>query len=78
MAEVVALLQAHPRWGMVYGDANFIDAEGQVIGRFPARQTNYSLLRQGYVHIPQQAVFSGLTCGVRSGRSIPLLFCHGL
>jgi len=53
----VAFLQAHPHWGMVYGDANFIDAEGKIIGRFPAMQTNYSLLRQGFVHIPQQATF---------------------
>jgi glycosyltransferase involved in cell wall biosynthesis len=57
VAEAVSFLQTYPRVGMVYGDANFIDAGGKVIGRFPARQTNYSLLRQGYVHIPQQAAF---------------------
>jgi hypothetical protein len=28
-----------------------------VIGKFPARQTNYRRLRRGYVHIPQQAAF---------------------
>jgi len=28
-----------------------------VIGRFPAAQTDYRKLRQGYVHIPQQAAF---------------------
>lgn len=42
---------------MVYGDTQFINSQGQVIGKFPARQTNYSRLRQGYVHIPQQASF---------------------
>lgn len=55
--EAVAYLAEHPEIGMVYGDANLIDEEGQVIGRFPARQTDYRRLRQGYVHIPQQASF---------------------
>ena len=41
----------------MYGDANFIDENGRVIGRFPAAQTDYRRLRQGYVHIPQQASF---------------------
>jgi glycosyltransferase involved in cell wall biosynthesis len=50
-------LAASPDVGMVYGDASFIDAEGRVIGRFPAAQTDYRRLRQGYVHIPQQASF---------------------
>lgn len=55
--EVVTFLQAHPQVGMVYGDANLTDETGQVLGRFPARQTDYRRLRQGYVHIPQQAAF---------------------
>ena len=42
---------------LAYGDANFIDENGRVIGRFPAAQTDYRRLRQGYVHIPQQASF---------------------
>ena len=42
---------------MVYGDANLIDEQDQVIGRFPARQTDYRRLRRGSVHIPQQAAF---------------------
>jgi hypothetical protein len=42
---------------MVYGDANLVDADGEVIGRFPARQTDYRRLLRGYVHIPQQAAF---------------------
>ncbi len=48
---------AHPEVGMVYGDANFIDANGKIIGRFPAAQTDYKRLRRGYVHITQQAAF---------------------
>lgn len=55
--EAVEYLQAHPETGMVYGDCNFINASGQVIGRFPAAQTDYARLRRGYVHIPQQASF---------------------
>jgi glycosyltransferase involved in cell wall biosynthesis len=47
--------QAQP--GLVYGDANFINESGQLIGKFHAAQTNLHLLRQGYVHIPQQASF---------------------
>ena len=55
--EAVEYLVAHPEAGMVYGDADLIDAEGAVIGRFPASQTDYRRLRQGYVHIPQQSSF---------------------
>jgi glycosyltransferase involved in cell wall biosynthesis len=57
ISEAVAYLQDHPQAGLVYGDANFIDPSGRVIGKFPARQTGYARLRQGYVHIPQQAAF---------------------
>ena len=56
-AEAVAYLREHPEDGMVYGDANFIDANGDVVGKFPARQTDYRLLRQGYVHVAQQSSF---------------------
>jgi glycosyltransferase involved in cell wall biosynthesis len=57
IAQAVAYLQAHPEAGMVYGDANLIDQQGKLIGKFPARQTDYKRLRQGFVHIPQQAAF---------------------
>jgi GT2 family glycosyltransferase len=57
VGEAVAYLHAHPEAGMVYGDANLVDEAGQVIGKFPARQTDYDRLRRGYVHIPQQAAF---------------------
>jgi len=53
----VKYLNEHPEVGMVYGDCNFINESGHVIGRFNAAQTNYRLLRQGYVHIPQQTMF---------------------
>jgi hypothetical protein len=53
----VDYLSRHPDIGMVYGDANLIDGNGEVIGKFPARQTDYRRLRRGYVHIPQQSSF---------------------
>ncbi len=57
LSEAVAFLQANPQVGMVYGDANFIDARGRVIGRFDARQTDFDRLMRGAVYIPQQAAF---------------------
>ena len=51
------LLLAHPDAALVYGDANLIDEQGQVIGRFPSRQTNLQKILHGSVHIPQQATF---------------------
>jgi len=57
ISAAVKYLQEHPTVGMVYGDCNFINTAGAVIGRFNAAQTNYHLLRQGYVHIPQQTMF---------------------
>jgi glycosyltransferase involved in cell wall biosynthesis len=57
VSEAISYLDAYPKAGMVYGDANLIDASGEVIGRFPARQTDYRRLQRGHVHIPQQASF---------------------
>lgn len=57
VAEAVTYLQTHPEAGMVYGDANLVDENDRVIGKFPARQTDYRRLRHGYVHIPQQTAF---------------------
>jgi len=55
--EAVEFLERHPEIGLVYGDADFVDDAGEVVGRFPARQTSLARLRRGYVHIPQQASF---------------------
>ncbi|RPH61090.1 MAG: glycosyltransferase [Chloroflexi bacterium] len=57
IAAAVKYLAEHPETGLVYADTNFIDEKGHIIGRFPAAQTDYRRLRQGYVHIPQQAAF---------------------
>jgi glycosyltransferase involved in cell wall biosynthesis len=53
----VSFLQSHPDVGLVYGDANFIDASGKIIGRFNAQQTSLKRLQRGGVYIPQQAAF---------------------
>ncbi len=55
--QAVEALLACPEAGLVYGEANYIDEAGRVIGRFPAAQTDYARLLRGYVHIPQQAAF---------------------
>jgi hypothetical protein len=47
----------HPQTGLVYGDCNFIDSSGKVIGKFNAQQTSLRRLRRGGVYIPQQAAF---------------------
>lgn len=57
VTSAVQFFQDHSQPGLVYGDANFINESGQLIGKFHAAQTNLHLLRQGYVHIPQQASF---------------------
>jgi glycosyltransferase involved in cell wall biosynthesis len=53
----VKYILEHPQTGMVYADANFVNEDGRVIGKFNSAQTDYRLLRQGYVHIPQQTMF---------------------
>lgn len=57
VSAAVNYLLEHPEVGMVYGDCNFINETGKVIGRFNAAQTDHHLIRQGYVHIPQQTMF---------------------
>jgi len=57
VSAAVKFFQEHPGMGLVYGDTHFIDEQGRVIGKFAARQTDYTRLRRGYVHIPQQAAF---------------------
>jgi glycosyltransferase involved in cell wall biosynthesis len=57
VAEAVDFLLANPEVAMVYADCNFIDEQGNVIGKFASRQTDYKKLRRGYVHIPQQTMF---------------------
>jgi glycosyltransferase involved in cell wall biosynthesis len=53
----VKYLMEHPGIGLVYSDCNYIDEQDRIIGAFPAAQTDYRRLREGYVHIPQQTMF---------------------
>jgi glycosyltransferase involved in cell wall biosynthesis len=57
ITEAVAFMAANPQIGLVYGDTNFIDTTGRVIGKFNAQQTSYRRLRRGGVYIPQQSAF---------------------
>jgi glycosyltransferase involved in cell wall biosynthesis len=57
VAEAADFLMKNPEVGMVYGDANLVDENGQLLGPFPARQTDYRQLMRGSVHIPQQSAF---------------------
>ena len=57
VSEAVNFLSIHPEAAMVYADANLIDEHGQVIGQFPARQTDLKRMLRGSVHIPQQTTF---------------------
>ncbi|MFZ5820314.1 MAG: glycosyltransferase family 2 protein [Chloroflexota bacterium] len=57
VSAAVKFLVENPEVGLVYADANFIDESGKRLGQFPAAQTDYRRLRQGYVHIPQQTMF---------------------
>jgi glycosyltransferase involved in cell wall biosynthesis len=57
ISQAVAYLNEHPEVGVVYSDLNFINENSQIIGKFPAAQTDLARLRRGYVHIPQPATF---------------------
>jgi glycosyltransferase involved in cell wall biosynthesis len=57
VSAAVEFLRSRPDIGLVYGNTNFIDENGSVIGRFPAAQTDYRRMTRGYVHIPQQSAF---------------------
>jgi glycosyltransferase involved in cell wall biosynthesis len=57
ITQAVESLLAHPDASLVYGDANLVDERGQLIGRFPSRQTDLRGLLRGSVHIPQQTAF---------------------
>jgi len=57
ISQAVESLLAFPGAALVYGDANLIDEQGNIIGRFPSRPTDLHKLLRGSVHIPQQTTF---------------------
>lgn len=74
VSSVVRAFSERPGYGLIYGGANFIDERDHIIGRFPAAQTDYRRLRQGYVHIPQQAAFFRADLWRRVGPLDPSLY----
>jgi len=57
VSAAVRFLQENPEVGMVYGDTDLIDGQGEKIGKFNAQQTSYQRLMRGGVYIPQPAAF---------------------
>jgi glycosyltransferase involved in cell wall biosynthesis len=57
VTEAVDMLLSTPQIGMVYGDTDLIDENGQVRGKFNAKQTSFQRLMRGGVYIPQPAAF---------------------
>ncbi len=79
VAEAVAYLLAHPEAGLVYGEANFIDEHGNVIGRFPAAQTDHAAAAASLCAYPPAGVLlagGAVPPGRPSGREP--VFRHGL
>ena len=70
LSSAVDFLQAHPENGLVYGDANYINEAGSVIGRFPAAQTDLVRLRRGMFIFHNKLHSFAPICGTRSDRSI--------
>jgi len=57
ISAAVKYLTENPAVAMVYSDCDFINEQGDVIGKFNSAQTDIRRLREGYVHIPQQSMF---------------------
>lgn len=55
--EAVDYLRMHPEVGMVYGSAYYIDGQGERVGRYPAKATDYNGLRRGVNTVCQQSMF---------------------
>jgi len=78
-SEAVGFLLNRPNWRLVYGDANFIDENGRVIGRFPARPGPLPpAAAEAMCNIPQQASFWRRSYGAKSAARPIFLFCDGL
>jgi glycosyltransferase involved in cell wall biosynthesis len=74
LLEAAQTLREHPEAGLIYGDANYMDETGRVIGRFPAAQTDLPRLKRGYVHVPQQSAFFRAELWRRVGPLDPTFF----
>lgn len=74
VTQAVAFLNAHSEIGMVYGDAALIDQDGNPLGMFAARQTNYRKMLDGFVHIPQQTTFIRANIWQKAGGIDPAFY----
>lgn len=58
LEKVVKLFLAQPEVAVIYGDCNYVDADGRFIRRYPTRPYNYAqLVRSASNFIPQPATF---------------------
>jgi glycosyltransferase involved in cell wall biosynthesis len=56
--KVAAFFQTHPQIAAVYGDCDYVDADGQLIRPYPTRPYNYvALVQSASNFIPQPAAF---------------------
>ncbi len=56
--QIVAAFQQHPETAMIYGECNYINQAGQIVGKFATRPWNYAeLLKKATNFIPQPSVF---------------------
>ncbi len=66
ITRAVNYLVTHPETGMVYGDADFIDETGRVIGQFPGEANRLSSIAAGICsYSPAIRLFQGIVCGSR-------------
>ena len=70
LSSAVKFLQDHPEVGLAYGDANYINEDGRVIGRFPAAQTDLIRLTAVMFTSRNKPRSFAPICGARSGRLI--------
>ena len=74
VTKAVEELRRYPQAALVYGNCDLVNGQGKFIKRFPAAQTDLVKLRQGYVHIPQQAAFFLAEAWKRVGPLDPSFF----
>jgi glycosyltransferase involved in cell wall biosynthesis len=57
VSQAVGYLTRHREVGLVYGQAYYVDGDGDKMARYPAGPTDNRGLRRGLTTIPQQATF---------------------
>jgi glycosyltransferase involved in cell wall biosynthesis len=58
LSQVAAFFAAHPEVDVVYGECDYVDSRGRVMGRYPTRPWDYlTLVRSTISFLPQPATF---------------------